>query len=109
MKSDTPLELGAPRRSVVRLNRRVIYVVGAVLAVAFVAGLFAIRAQGTRLTAANAERRTAQPPRSQPWFEGVPDHAPGPRPALLDTVSPSASPGPTKAPSGDEDEAQRRR
>ena len=61
----------------VLLNTRVIYVVGAVLSLAFVAGLFVIREQGKRLTDTTVERRAAQAPRSQPWFQGIPDQVPG--------------------------------
>lgn len=109
MSMRTPLDFNSDRHSIVRLNRRVIYVVGAALVVAVVAGLFAIRAQGTRLTDANAERRTASAPRSQPWFQGIPDQQPAQQPVALGTGSPSASPASPKAPVGDEDEAQRRR
>lgn len=109
MQTRTPIDFGSHGRSIVRLNRRIIYVVGAALVVAVVAALFAIRAQGTRLTdAASAERRTVPAPRSEPWFQGVPDQQPVPRPTALDTASPSASPASPKA-VGDEDEAQRRR
>jgi hypothetical protein len=104
--SDTPRELGRPGHSVVRLNRRVLGVVGGALLLAFVAGLVAIHEQGKRLTEPGAERRRAPAPRSQPWFQGIPDEAPTPRPVGMDTASPPAS---LQSPTGDEDEAQRRR
>ena len=44
-----PARLAPPRVPVVRLNRRVLYVVGAVLVVVVVAGLVALRAQSSRL------------------------------------------------------------
>jgi hypothetical protein len=105
---DTPREL-RPGHSVVRLNRRGLGVVGGALVLAFVAGLVAIHEQGKRLTEPGAERRRAPAPRSQPWFQGIPDQAPTPRPVGMDTATPPASPASPKAPSGDEDEAQRRR
>ena len=113
MTNRSPLELGPSRRSIVRLNRRVIYIVGAVLTIAFVAGLIAIRAQGARLSQSDSERRTAAPPRSQPWFDAVPDQVPAPRPLALDHVAPehaapAASPPAPNGPTADEQEAQRR-
>ncbi len=108
MSVGAPLQLGGPDRSVVRLNRRVIYVVGAVLIIAVLAALVAIRAQGPRSNDGDAGRRAALAPRSQPWFQGVPDHAPAPRVAPLDTAPPTPAPAP-KAPSADEDEAARQR
>lgn len=109
MAARTPLDLNPNGRSIVRLNRRVIYVVGAALVVAVVAGLFAIRAQGTRLSDATAERKTASAPRSQPWFQGVPDQQVTPQPVTLGAASPATPAPPTKTSSGEEDEAQRRR
>lgn len=74
--------MSEPPPPIVRLNRRVIYVVGAVLIVAVVTGLLAIRAQGTRLTDTSAEHRAGLPPRARPWFEAVADQAPAPPRAL---------------------------
>jgi len=54
-----PSRLAPPRVPVVRLNRRVLYVVGATLVVVVVAGLVALRAQGSRLTQAAGEARTS--------------------------------------------------
>src|SRR5437763_7425392 len=113
MTNRSPLELRPSRRSIVRLNRRVIYILGAVLTIAFVAGLIAIRAQGARLSQSDSERRTAAPPRSQSWFDAVPDQLPAPRPVALDHVAPehaapAASPPAPKGPTADEQEAPRR-
>ncbi len=92
MSAQSPLDLGPARRSVVRLNRRIIYLVGAVLIAAFVAGLIALRAQGRRLNQSDAERRPAPPPRSQPWFEAVQNQQPAPRPIALEQTPPAATP-----------------
>src|SRR5262245_35997146 len=108
MSVRSPLQLDGPSRSVVRLNRRVIYVVGAVLIIAVLAALVAIRAQGPRSNDGDTGRRAALAPRSQPWFQGVPDHAQKPAVAPLETPPPAPAPGP-KAPSADEDEAARQR
>jgi len=59
MSTGSPLQLGPTGRPIVRLNRRVIYVVGAVLIGAFLTGLIAIRAQGLRAGEAGAQRRIA--------------------------------------------------
>ncbi len=108
MSVQSPRDLDPARRSVVRLNRRVIYLVGAMLIAAFVAGLIAIRAQGTRLNQIDVERRPAAPPRSQPWFEAVPDQTPAPRPIALEQTPPAAPPASPRVPSPDDQEAQRR-
>jgi type IV secretory pathway VirB10-like protein len=123
MSSETPLQLGGPRCSVVRLDRRVISVVGAVLILPFVAELSAIHGQGKRRTDPGAERRTAPAPRSEPWFQGIPDQTPTPRPVGPGTASSPASQTyplanmlrrqrlarAAKAPTGDEDQAQGQR
>src|SRR3989442_605141 len=113
MSTGSPLELGPTRRPVVRLNRRVIYVVGAILIGAFVTGLIAIRAQGPRASDGNAQGRTALQPRSRPWFEGVPDQEPVAPSAALDPLpSPSTPLSSARlvaaAPSAEEPEAQRK-
>jgi type IV secretion system protein TrbI len=108
MSVGAPLQLGGPGRSVVRLNRRVIYVVGAVLIVAVLAALVAIRAQGPRSNDGDTGRRAALAPRSQPWFQGIPDHAPAPRVAPLEAAPAPSAPAP-KAPSAEEDDAARQR
>src|SRR5436309_7383700 len=90
MSTGSPLQLGPTAHPVVRLNRRAIYVVGAVLIGAVLTGLIAIRAQGSRASEGSAQRRTALQPGSQPWFEGVPDREPAAQPAALDPLpSPS--------------------
>jgi type IV secretion system protein VirB10 len=114
MSTGSPLQLGPTGRSVVRLNRRVIYVVGAVLIGAVLTGLIAIRAQGSRASEGSAQRRTTLQPGSQPWFEGVPDQEPAAHPAALDPLpsplTPLSSPRLVAAPpSTEEPEAQRQR
>src|SRR2546426_5330039 len=84
MSTSSPLQLGPTGHPVVRLNRRAIYVVGAVLIGAVLTGLIAIRAQGSRASEGSAHCRTALQPGSQPWFEGVPDQDPASHPAALD-------------------------
>src|SRR5437899_12825763 len=113
MSTGNPLQLGPPARPVVRLNRRLIYVVGAVLVGAVLTGLIAIRAQGSRVSEGSAQRRTALQPGSQPWFEGVPDQEPAAHRAALDPLPPPStslsSPRLAAAsPSTEEPEAQRR-
>jgi type IV secretion system protein TrbI len=110
MDSRPPLELGGPRRSVIRLNRRVIYLVIGVLAVTVGAAVYAIRTQGTRFKDPGTEPRTAPAPSSEPWFQRVPEYqTPPQRAAILDTASPPATPPSPKALTAEEDEAQRRR
>jgi type IV secretion system protein TrbI len=108
MSVGSPLQLGGPGRAVVRLNRRVIYVVGAVLIVAVLAALVAIRAQGPRSNDGDTGRRATLAARSQPWFQGVPDHVQAPRPTTLEATPQPPAPAP-KALSADEDEAARQR
>jgi type IV secretion system protein TrbI len=110
MDSRPPLELGGPPRSVIRLNRRLLYVVLAVLAVTVGVAVYAIRTQGTRFQDPGTAPRPAPAPSSAPWFQGVPEYqAPPQRAAILDTASPPATPAAPKAPTTEEDEAQRRR
>src|SRR2546427_8394080 len=114
MSTGSPLQLGPAAHPVVRLNRRVIYVVGAVLIGAVLTGLIAIRTQGSRASEGSAQGRTALQPRSHPWFEGVPDQDPTPRSAALDPLAsastPLASPRLVAAASNTEEpEAQRER
>ena len=111
-----PARLTPPRVPVVRLNRRVLYVVGAVLVVVVVAGLVALRAQSSRLAQdSNSARASQLPPASERWFDKVPDREPsgplattgtpptGPAPALL-----PSTPAPGRTLSDAELEAQRR-
>src|SRR5712691_3900627 len=110
MSPSSPLQLGPAGRPVVRLNRRVIYLVGAVLIGAIVAGLIAIHAQGTRASGEDgAPRRPAAQPGSHPWFEGVPDQEPAPRSAGLDPLPSSAPKLVATASSTEEPESQRKR
>jgi len=55
-----PARLAVPRVPVVRLNRRVLYVIGGTLVVVVLAGLVALRAQGSRL-AQDANSHTSRP------------------------------------------------
>ena len=111
-----PARLAPPRVPVVRLNRRVLYVVGAVLFVVVVAGLVALRAQSSRLAQdSNSARASQLPPVGERWFDKVPDREPsgplasvgtpptGPAPAL-----PPSTPAPGRTLSDAELEAQRR-
>src|SRR5438552_2124766 len=109
MRAGSSPDLGPAGPGVVRLNRRIIYLVGAILIGATVAGLVAIRAQGPRADEDGAHRQTALQPASDPWFEAVPDQ---------DPMSPSAAVGPVPsprspmlvaaAPSTEDQETQRR-
>src|SRR5213076_2836836 len=70
-------QLAPPRVPVVRLNRRVLYVVGAVLVLVFVAGLVALQAQSSRLAQDGDSARASQlPPAGERWFDKVPDREP---------------------------------
>jgi type IV secretion system protein TrbI len=110
MGSRPPLELDGPRRPVIRLNRRLLWVVIGVLAVTVGVAVYAIRTQGTRLQDPGTQPRTAPATPSAPWFQGVPDYqAPPQRAAILDTAAPPATTAAPKAPTAEEDEAQRRR
>ena len=113
MSAGGPRGLGPTGPRVVRLNRRVIYLVGAVLVGALVAGLLAIRAQGPRASDDPAERRAAREPASPPWFEAVPDQEPVRPPAALDPLPARSTGGPSAqllaaAPRVEESEAERR-
>src|SRR5207253_1828497 len=107
-----PRGLGPTGARVVRLNRRVLYLVGALLTGALVTGLLAIRAQGPRASDDPAQRRAAREPASHPWFEGVPDQEPVRAPAVLDPLPARSSGVPSPrllaAPSVEESETERR-
>ena len=113
MSAAGPPGLGPTGPRVVRLNRRVIYLVGALLIGALVTGLLAIRAQGPRASDDPARPRSAREPAAHPWFEAVPDQEPVRAPAALDPL-PAQSPGVPSprllaaAPSVEESETQRR-
>src|SRR5438132_9536997 len=114
MSTGSPLQLGPTGHPVVRLNRRVIYVVGAVLIGAFLTGLIAIRAQGLRWTDGSVLDRRAPEPRSHPWFEEVPDREPVARSAALDPLPPPSTPPSSPrlvaaAPNTEEPEAEHQR
>src|SRR5205823_5784641 len=64
-----PARLSAPRVPVVRLNRRVLYIIGGTLVVVVLAGLVALHAQGSRLAPdvnSHTSRRPA--PAGERWF-----------------------------------------
>ena len=102
-----PARLSPPRVRVVRLNRRVLCVVGAALVVVVVGAFVAPRAQGSRLAQDGNLIRAAQlSPAGERWFDKVPDRQPsvpsatagtppmgpdpalhGPPPALARTLS----------------------
>jgi type IV secretion system protein TrbI len=111
-----PARLAPPRVPVVRLNRRVLYVVGAVLVVVVVAGLVALRAQSSRLMQDSISARASQvPPAGERWFDKVPDREPSAPPTSADTppagpasVLHPSTPAPTGTLSDAELEAQRR-
>jgi type IV secretion system protein VirB10 len=108
-----PLRLGPPPGSIVRLNRRVLYVVGGVLVAVVVAGLIALRAQGSRESQSASARSAALKPAGERWFDKVPDREPAPRLALdplpaAAPPKPAAAPPAPKPPSPEELEAQRR-
>src|SRR2546428_10663488 len=81
-----PAQLAPPRVPVVRLNRRVLYVVGAVLVVVVVAGLVALRAQSSRLMQdSNSARASQVLPTGERWFDKVPDREPSAPQTSTDT------------------------
>src|SRR5439155_4092807 len=113
MRAGTSPDPGLAGPGVVRLNRRVVYLVGAILIGATVAGLVAIRAQRPRADEDGGHRQTALQPASHPWFEGVPDQDLIPPSAAVGPVpsprSPASSPTLVAAvPNTEEQEAQRR-
>jgi type IV secretion system protein VirB10 len=90
-----PDRLTPPRVSVVRLNRRVLYVAGGVLLVAVIAGLVALRAQGSRLDQDASQPRgshlAARP--GDRWFDRIPDREPTAQPAaIMAPPTPAAPP-----------------
>lgn len=110
-----PARLTPARVRVVRLNRRLLYVVGAVLVIVAIAAAVALRAQGARLAEnGNALRTGLVPPSGARWFDKVPDRepagaaivaqAPPPAPA---PVLPAPTPAPVKVMTDAELEAQR--
>jgi type IV secretion system protein TrbI len=112
MRPESPVNLRPSRSPVVRLNRRIIYIVGAVLVGATLAGLIAIRAQEIRGGQDDEPHGAVLEARSQPWFAGVPDQEPATTPSALEPLpSPPtlvSSPKVTAAPGPEEPETQRR-
>ena len=110
-----PARLSPPRVSVVRLNRRLLYVVGTVLVIVVVAALVALRAQGARLPQDGNSARASHLPPSTRWFDKVPDREPSApltvatTPALPPTppALPASPPAPVKTITEAELEAQR--
>jgi len=110
-----PAQLSTPRVAVVRLNRRVLYVVGGTLVVVVVAGLIALRAQSARLGQPESPAGAAHlvPSAGGRWFDKVPDREPSGPPAaatppvIAPVAPPVSTPAPAKAPSEAELEAQR--
>src|SRR6266542_992613 len=101
-----PAQLSTPRVAVVRLNRRVLYVVGGTLVVVVVAGLIALRAQSARLGHPEGSAGAAHlvPSAGGRWFDKVPDREPSPPapatpPAIAPVAPPVSTPAPAKAPS----------
>src|SRR5262249_22879929 len=77
-----PARLSAPRVPVVRLNRRLLYIIAGALVVVVLAGLVALRAQGSRLaqdTTSHTSRLLT--PAGERWFDKVPDREPLAQPA----------------------------
>jgi hypothetical protein len=88
-----PAQLTPPPVSVVRLNRRVLYVVGGVLVIAIVAGLIALRAQGSRLAQEeNSSRASQLPPPGERWFDKLADREPAAQPANVAPTRHAARP-----------------
>ena len=110
-----PARLTPPRVRVVRLNRRLLYVVGAVLVIVVIAAVVALRAQGARLGENGSAPRTALvPPSGQRWFDKIPDREPAvaaivaqaPQPVPASPL-PAPAPAPAKVMTDAELEAQR--
>jgi type IV secretion system protein VirB10 len=108
-----PSRLAAPRVPVVRLNRRILYIIGGALVVVVLAGLVALRAQGSRLAQdANSYASHLPAPAGERWFDKVPDREPLAQPASTTPPAapalPPASPPQAKTLTDAELEAQRR-
>ena len=89
-----PARLTPPRVRVVRLNRRLLYVVGAIAVIVVIAAVVALRAQGARLGENGGAPRTAlAPPSGQRWFDKVPDREPaGAPPVVAQALQPAPAP-----------------
>ena len=92
----SPLELQPARAPVVRLNRRVLYVLGAALVAVFVVGLVALRAQGPPAAGDSGPVPLPGAPPGEHWFDKVPDQEPIPA-AGPGPLPPPGSPGSTPA------------
>src|SRR4030095_7419257 len=94
-----PSRLATPRVPVVRLNRRILYVIGGALVAVVLAGLVALRAQGSRLAHdPNPQASRVPAPSGEHWFDKVPDREPvapaastaaPPRPGLASAGAPA--------------------
>jgi type IV secretion system protein TrbI len=88
-----PARLTPPRVRVVRLNRRLLYVVGAILVIVVIAAMVALRAQGARLgDNGGASRTSLAPPSGQRWFDKIPDREPAVAPVVAQAVQPAPAP-----------------
>ena len=93
-----PLHLQPARVPVVRLNRRVLYLLGAILVAVCVVGLLALRAQGPRAAGDSAPVSLPGPPAGDRWFDKVSDRDLT-RAATLDPLpAQRAAAGPAPAP-----------
>jgi type IV secretion system protein TrbI len=91
-----PSRLATPRVPVVRLNRRILYVIGGALVTVVLAGLVALRAQGSRLAHDPSPQASRAPaPSGERWFDKVPDREP-----LAPAASTAAPPAPALPPAG---------
>lgn len=88
----SPIQLSPPPASVVRLNRRVLYVVGAVLIAVVVTGLIALRAQSSRAPEGGMGRTGTMPASTTRWFDAVPDREPSARTTALEPLPPTLAP-----------------
>jgi hypothetical protein len=94
-----PAQLMPPRVPVVRLNRRLLYVIGGALVIVVVTGLAALRAQGSRLQEAGPARASQfSPPAGGRWFDKIPDREPTASPVMKQIDMPLPSPPPAVTP-----------
>src|SRR4029453_13996039 len=93
-----PSRLTTPRVPVVRLNRRIIYVLGGALVTVVLAGPVALRAQGSRPAQdTNPQASRVPAPSGERWFDKVPDREPV-APAASTAAPPPPAPPPALAP-----------
>jgi type IV secretory pathway VirB10-like protein len=94
-----PAQLMPPRVSVVRLNRRLLYVIDAALVIVVVAGLVALRAEGSRWQEAGPARASQfSLPSGGRWFDKIPDREPSAPPVMKQIDMPVPSPPPAVTP-----------